>query len=159
MCTLKELLQSGQKRLHMIIIVPIAAATSDRSWNEIVWIGKTFSSYLKSRSEREKNHHAHAQTEETHRFRQSESWKKTRIKTCLTTTTTGSPRIAYEKSCCLSDGLRANPMTNEPNTVPIPAPRQEYMNDRSTNISYQIRRHRPLLHLHRYILRHCQYRD
>merc|ERR1712080_51508 len=32
------------------------------------------------------------------------------------------PRIAYEKSWAFSEGLRAYPMTREPNTVPIPAP-------------------------------------
>lgn len=33
-----------------------------------------------------------------------------------------NPRIAYEKSCCLRDGLRAYPMTRAPKTFPIPAP-------------------------------------
>lgn len=32
------------------------------------------------------------------------------------------PRMAYEKSCCLSEGLRAYPITSAPNTFPIPAP-------------------------------------
>merc|ERR1712080_328111 len=32
------------------------------------------------------------------------------------------PRIAYEKSWAFSEGLRAYPITREPNTVPIPAP-------------------------------------
>merc|ERR1712112_64971 len=33
-----------------------------------------------------------------------------------------NPRIAYEKSCCLSEGFLAYPMMRDPNTDPIPAP-------------------------------------
>lgn len=33
-----------------------------------------------------------------------------------------NPRIAYPNSCCLSDGFRAYPVINDPNTVPIPIP-------------------------------------
>ena len=33
-----------------------------------------------------------------------------------------NPRIAYEKSCCFKEGLRAYPMIKEPKTDPIPAP-------------------------------------
>merc|ERR1719412_48274 len=33
-----------------------------------------------------------------------------------------NPRIAYEKSCCFNDGLRAYPIMREPKTDPIPAP-------------------------------------
>ena len=30
--------------------------------------------------------------------------------------------MAYEKSCCFNDGLRAYPIMREPKTDPIPAP-------------------------------------
>ena len=33
-----------------------------------------------------------------------------------------NPRMAYEKSCCLREGLRAYPMMSDPKTDPIPAP-------------------------------------
>merc|ERR1719376_1612650 len=33
-----------------------------------------------------------------------------------------NPRMAYEKSCCLSEGFLAYPMMREPKTEPIPAP-------------------------------------
>ena len=33
-----------------------------------------------------------------------------------------NPRMAYEKSCCLREGLRAQPMMRDPKTDPIPAP-------------------------------------
>merc|ERR1719318_2239696 len=33
-----------------------------------------------------------------------------------------NPRIAYEKSCCLREGVLAYPMMRDPKTDPIPAP-------------------------------------
>ena len=33
-----------------------------------------------------------------------------------------NPRMAYEKSCCLREGLRAYPIMRDPKTDPIPAP-------------------------------------
>merc|ERR1719151_143851 len=33
-----------------------------------------------------------------------------------------NPRMAYENSCCLSEGFLAYPMMSEPKTDPIPAP-------------------------------------
>ena len=32
------------------------------------------------------------------------------------------PKMAYENNCCLRPGLRAQPITKLPKTVPIPAP-------------------------------------
>lgn len=33
-----------------------------------------------------------------------------------------NPKIAYEKSCCFSDGLRAYANIKQPKTIPIPVP-------------------------------------
>ena len=33
-----------------------------------------------------------------------------------------SPKMAYEKSCCLREGFLAYPMIRDPKTEPIPAP-------------------------------------
>merc|ERR1712166_596560 len=42
------------------------------------------------------------------------------------------PKMAYEKSCCFNEGLRAYPMMREPKTDPIPAP----MNLAAESISF-----------------------
>lgn len=33
-----------------------------------------------------------------------------------------NPKIAYEKSCCFNDGLRAQANIKQPKTTPIPTP-------------------------------------
>ena len=33
-----------------------------------------------------------------------------------------NPKIAYEKSCCFNDGLRAQANIKQPKTTPIPVP-------------------------------------
>lgn len=33
-----------------------------------------------------------------------------------------NPKMAYEKSCCFNDGLRAYANIKQPKTTPIPAP-------------------------------------